>query len=161
MLHNLIAQDEEARTPLTWEAMYPAGFEETPAEVLRVRNQTTRRLIWADRLAPDLKRIHPVGTDLPQECVALMAQAFSSALFHTLYRVPSYQDWFESDSQKIAFDIHARMLQHLQSRRGNRVWVLKGPAHVFSLGPLLNRYPDARLIQTHRDPLKAMRLCEV
>ena len=85
-----------------------------------------------------------------------MAPGFTSALFHTLYRVPSYQDWFESDLQTPGFDLHYRTLQQLQFRRGTRRWVLKGPAHLFSLGAVLRRYPDARLIQTHRDPLRAI-----
>ena len=156
VLHNLISLDTAVRTPLTWEVMYPAGSTETPDDIRRIKNQTTTRLNWADRLAPEFKRIHPTGADLPQECVALMAQGFSSALFHTLYRVPSYQDWFENDSQTLGFDMHHRILQHLQAAGDGNRWVLKGPAHLFSLAPLLKRYPDARLIQTHRDPLRAM-----
>jgi hypothetical protein len=34
--------------------------------------------------------------------------------------------------------------------------VLKAPGHLFSLGALLRRYPNARIVQTHRDPLRAM-----
>ena len=156
LLHGLIAQDPATRTPLTWEVMYPAGFAETPRGVNRVKRKTTTRLVWADRLAPEFKRIHPIGADLPQECVALMAHGFSSLLFHSIHRVPSYQDWFERDSQTLAFDIHHRILQHLQARRGAKRWVLKGPGHLFGLRPLLQRYPDAKLVQIHRDPLKVM-----
>ena len=156
VLHNLIALDSEVRAPLTWEVMYPGNLVATPDDIRRMKNQTAVRLNWADRLAPEFKRIHPIGVELPQECVALTAQAFSSALFHTLHRVPSYQNWFENDSQTLAFDMHRRMLQHLQARRGGGRWVLKNPAHLFSLKPLIDRYPDARLIQLHRDPLRTM-----
>jgi hypothetical protein len=70
--------------------------------------------------------------------------------------VHSYEDWFENASQNLAYDFHRRLLQHLQaSRPGNR-WVLKAPGHLFSLGALLHRYPNARIVQTHRDPLRAM-----
>ena len=156
VLYNLIALDTTVRTPLTWEVMYPADPAEVPGDVERIRRRTGARLKWAHRLAPRLARLHPIGVDLPQECVALMAQGFRSALFHTLHRVPAYQDWFERDSQRLAFDMHRRMLQHLQARRGGERWLLKNPAHLFSLPPLLRRYPDARLIQLHRDPLRAM-----
>lgn len=156
VLHNLMALDTTVRTPLTWEVMYPASAAATPDESRQAKRRAVRRLAWADRLMPDLKRIHPIGADLPQECVAITAQVFSSALFHTLHRVPSYQDWFENDSQTLAFDMHHRMLQHLQGSRGGDRWVLKNPAHLFSLTPLIDRYPDARLIQLHRDPLRTM-----
>ena len=156
LLHNLLVLDPAARAPLTWEAMFPAGIRESPDALRRARNQAAARLAWVDRFVPEFKRIHPLGADRPEECVALMAPGFTSALFHTLYRVPSYQDWFESDSQTLGFEFHFRMLQQLQSHRDTSRWVLKGPAHLFSLEALLARYPDARLIQTHRDPLRAV-----
>jgi len=156
LLHGLMGQDPAVKTPTTWEVMYPAGYPETPTAVNRAKRRTATRLDWADRLAPELKRIHPIGPALPQECVALMAQAFTSQLFHTMHDVPSYQNWLENNGLELAYDIHYRMLQHLQARRGNRRWVLKAPAHLFSLGPLLRRYPDARIIHTHRDPLTAI-----
>ena len=156
LLHNLMVQDPRARAPLTWEVMFPAGFRESPHGLRRARKQAATRLAWVDRFDPGFKRIHPLGADRPEECVALMAPGFTSALFHTLYRVPSYQDWFESDPQTLGFEFHFRILQQLQSRRGAGRWVLKGPAHLFSLKALLARYPDARLIQTHRDPLRAV-----
>ena len=156
LLHNLLAQDPDTRVPLTWEAMFPAGYPESPSALRRAKWKASARLAMANRIAPDFHRIHPVGFDRPEECVALMAPGFTSALFHTLYRVPSYQDWFESARQTPGFEMHFRVLQQLQFRRGTHRWVLKGPAHLFSLEALLRRYPDARLIQTHRDPLRAI-----
>jgi hypothetical protein len=40
-------------------------------------------------------------------------------------------------------------------RPGSR-WVLKAPGHLFALEGLLERYPDARIIHTHRDPLRVI-----
>lgn len=34
--------------------------------------------------------------------------------------------------------------------------MLKAPGHLFALQALLERYPDAKIIQTHRDPLRVM-----
>ncbi len=162
LLHNLLVQDPDTRAPRTWETMYPAGYPETPSTIRRAKWKTSARLALANRIAPQFRRIHPVGADRPEECVALMAPGLTSALFHTLYRVPSYQDWFEMDRQNLGFDTHFRLLQLLQFLRGpagkrqQSRWVLKCPAHLFSLKALLRRYPDAQLIQTHRDPLRAI-----
>jgi hypothetical protein len=93
-----------------------------------------------------------------------------SIQFHTTHDVPSYQDWFENASQRLAFDFHHRFLQHLQAKRATAMdggsaanagaicgrWVLKAPGHLFALEGLLERYPDARIIHTHRDPLRVM-----
>jgi len=154
-LHGLISEDPANRTPLTWEVMFPAA-PRSAAEVARVRAQTSARLAWADRLAPEFMRIHPIAADLPQECIAITAQVFMSIQFHTTHDVASYQDWFERAPQKLAFDFHHRFLQHLQAKSAGDRWVLKAPGHLFALAGLLERYPDARIIHTHRDPLRVM-----
>jgi hypothetical protein len=161
-LHGLISEDPANRAPLTWEVMYPAASR-SPGDVARARSQAETRLGWADRLAPEFMRIHPIAADLPQECIAITAQVFMSIQFHTTHDVPSYQDWFENASQRLAFDFHHRFLQHQQAKTttgaisgaGAR-WVLKAPGHLFALEGLLERYPDARIIHTHRDPLRVM-----
>jgi Sulfotransferase family len=154
-LHGIISEDPANRTPLTWEVMYPAVSRATE-DIARARAQTDVRLNWADRLAPEFMRIHPIAADLPQECIAITAQVFMSIQFHTTHDVPSYQDWFESASQDLAFDFHQRFLQHLQAKSSGDRWVLKAPGHLFALEGLLKRYPDARIIHTHRDPLRVM-----
>jgi hypothetical protein len=154
-LHGLISEDPGNRTPLTWEVMYPAAGR-SPEQVARTRAQTGMRLDWADRLAPEFMRIHPIAPDLPQECIAITAQVFMSIQFHTTHNVASYQDWLEAAAQKLGFDFHRRFLQHLQAKSSGDRWVLKAPGHLFALAGLLERYPDARIIHTHRDPLRVM-----
>ncbi|HEU4618390.1 MAG TPA: sulfotransferase [Gammaproteobacteria bacterium] len=156
LLHGLMCQDPHNRVPLTWEVMYPAGYSNDPESVARIRRRTASRLAWANRLAPEFKRIHPIAPDLPQECIAITAQVFMSIQFHTTHNVPSYEDWFERDSQHLAYRFHHRLLQHLQARRPGRRWILKAPGHLFALRALLERYPRAKIVQTHRDPLRVM-----
>src|SRR5262245_51299884 len=96
ILHELLAQDPANRVPMTWEVMYPwppparASFESDPriAEV-------ARHFDGIDRVLPGFQAMHPMGAQLPQECVALTAHDFASLIFHTSYRVPSYQAWLD------------------------------------------------------------------
>ncbi|HLF12124.1 MAG TPA: sulfotransferase [Gammaproteobacteria bacterium] len=156
LLHGLMSEDPANRVPRTWEVMYPAARTTTAADLNRARARTTSRLAWANRLAPEFKRIHPIAPDLPQECIAITAQVFMSIQFHTTHDVRSYEDWLERDSQRLGYDFHYRFLQHLQAKRPGKRWVLKAPGHLFALEALLTRYPDAKVIQTHRDPLRVM-----
>jgi hypothetical protein len=156
LLHGLMSEDPENRVPRTWEVMYPSRFPNTPEGMGKARQLTSTRLGWANRLAPQFKKIHPIAADLPQECIAITAQVFMSIQFHTTHDVSSYENWFEQDSQALAYAFHRRLLQHLQSRRPGARWVLKAPGHLFALDALLAEYPDARIIQTHRDPLRVM-----
>jgi hypothetical protein len=156
LLHGLMSEDAENRVPRTWEVMYPATFPNTPEGIDAARQLTAQRLEWANRLAPQFRTIHPLAPDLPQECIAITAQVFSSIQFHTTHDVPSYEAWLEGRSQSLAYEFHYRLLQHLEARRPGRRWVLKAPGHLFALDDLLARYPDAKIIHTHRDPLRVM-----
>src|SRR5690606_9944498 len=55
-----------------------------------------------------------------------------------------------------AYRIHKMTLQALQLGAENRRWVLKAPEHTTQLDSLLKVYPDAMLVQNHRDPAKVM-----
>jgi hypothetical protein len=154
LLHGLLAADPASRTPQTWEVMYPAQDHQASDDQLMDR--CDGRLRWANRLAPGFKKIHPIAAVLPQECIAITAQVFQSIQFHTTHNVASYQDWLEQQDQALAYRFHRRLLQHLQFRRPVARWVLKAPGHLFALPGLLDEYPQARIVQTHRDPLRVM-----
>jgi len=156
LLFNLLALDPDNRTPLTWEVMHPS-----PPPGRRDRDDgraaaCDRALRWFGRMAPDYRKIHPVGAYLPQECIAITSQAFASVRFHRTHYVPSYREWLDGADLGPAYRWHHAFLQHLSWGVDAVRWVLKTPAHVFGLGPLLSVYPDARVIQTHRDPVKAL-----
>jgi len=156
LLHGLLAQDAEFRVPKTWEIMFPATYSENPDESSKARERARNRLDWANRLAPGFKRIHAIAPELPQECIVITAHVLLSTQFHTACNVPSYQNWFEREPQNLAYEFHHRLLQHLQVKRTAQRWVLKAPGHLFALDALLKRYPDAKIIQTHRSPLQVI-----
>ncbi len=154
LLHMLLAADPDHRAPLCWEVMSPsppAGNHEQ--ERIQRADKSLRSL---RRLAPTFEHVHATGAELPQECVSLMSPSFLSDQFDTMYNVPSYRAWFFQQDLRPAYEFHRRFLQHLQQRKKARRWVLKAPAHLFALPTLLSIYPDARLVQTHREPIEAI-----
>jgi hypothetical protein len=48
------------------------------------------------------------------------------------------------------------ILQVLQHGAAPRTWLLKTPGHLMTLDLLFATYPDAWVVQTHRDPAKTM-----
>jgi len=156
LLHGLLAQDPNNRAPLSWEVMYPASYHNDPMGARQARERAAKRLAWANRLAPAFKRIHPIDADLPQECIAITAHVLRSIQFHTTNDLPSYQGWLEGSNQSDAYAFHRQLIQHLEYGSPGRRWVFKAPGHLFALAELLQQYPDARIIQTHRNPLNVV-----
>jgi hypothetical protein len=157
ILHELLAQDSRNRVPMTWEVMHPwppperSTYESDP----RIA-QVERHFAGVDRVIPGFKSMHPMGALLPQECVALTAHEFATMLYHTTNRVPTYQRWLDGADLRGVYRAHRRWLQYLQWKCPGERWVLKSPGHLWALDALLGEYPDACIVQTHRDPLKVI-----
>lgn len=155
VLHNLLSQDAAFRSPLGWEVMdsrQPAAARERERLIVRAR----RRCEWIYWLAPDLKVMHEVNVLHPQECIQILGHTFESYFFQDMGHVPGYLRWLERRDLTPSYHFHRRMLQHLQHGRALRAWILKAPAHLFAMDALLDVYPDAHIVQTHRDPLTVM-----
>jgi hypothetical protein len=156
ILHQLLAQDPATRVPLTWEIDRPVPPPETATYDADPRiAEVDETLAGVDLVLPGFKAMHPMAAQLPQECVRITASDFRSMIFPTQYRVPSYARWLlhEADMRP-AYRWHRMFLEHLQSRCPAQRWVLKSPGHLWALDALLGEYPNALLVQTHRDPLR-------
>ncbi len=158
ILYDLLAQDPDLRAPRTWEVDRPVPPPETATFATDPRiGEVQATIDLADSLIPGFTTFHPIGARLGQECVRITAGDFRSMIFPIQYRVPSYNRWLLHDADLApAYRWHRRYLQHLQSRHPARQWLLKSPAHLWHLDALAGEYPDAIVVQTHRDPLKVI-----
>ena len=55
-----------------------------------------------------------------------------------------------------AYAFEKPFLQYLQSARRGEHWILKTPGHLMWLDALLEVFPDALLVQTHRNPTQVL-----
>jgi Sulfotransferase family len=158
ILFDVLAQDPANRVPLTWEVDQPwpppatATYESDP----RI-DEVDAKLANVDLLIPGFRAMHDMGARLGQECVRITAADFRSMIFATQYRVPEYQRWLLHKADMApAYRYHRLFLQYLQSAHSADRWVIKSPAHLWSLGAMFDEYPNALTVQTHRDPLRVI-----
>jgi hypothetical protein len=158
ILHDILACDPQSRAPLTWEVMFPSPPPETATFTTDQRiADCAATFPDHDMQLPGFDAIHPMGPQLTQECVVMMGETMCTPLFHNQFRVPGYEDWLDHEADfGPVYDFHHRQLQHLQSGHAGDRWVLKTGAHLWGLDHLLKTYPDARIVFTHRDPVKSM-----
>ena len=158
ILHDILAQDPANRAPMTWEVTFPSPPPETATFETDPRIETCEAMFPdIDARQPGFKAIHPMGARLSQECIVMWGEAMCTPLFHNQFRVPSYQDWVDQVADfRPVYDFHRKQLQHLQSRHAGERWVLKTGGHMWALEKMLETYPDARVVFTHRDPVDSV-----
>jgi Sulfotransferase family len=143
-LRELLAEDPESRAPRVWEVMFPVPIHNAVRNKVdpRVR-KTEAQLWWFRRLAPGADSVYPMRACSPHECVAIC-------------HIPTYQAFLETVDLRPTYSWQKRFLQHLQLYSPTRRWVLKSPDHVYGLEELFLVFPDAVIIQTHRNPLDVL-----
>jgi Sulfotransferase family len=105
---------------------------------------------------PEFIGVHYLAADQVEECWQLLRQSMRSVSFECLAHLPGYSSWLHGQDWTAAYRRHRRNLQLIGLNDTGRRWVLKNPSHLFALDALLAVYPDALVIQTHREPAVAI-----
>lgn len=162
MLHRVMAEDPDFDAALWYEVRFPAPFDgwkpgepdaRIPAAEEEVRMTTEG--------APELMAIHPFAATAPDEEIMLLEQSFQSRVPESYCDIPSFSDWLDAQDQQPGYDYLLRSLkflqwQHRQEGRARPRWVLKAPHHLDHMPRLFKILPDAKVIQTHRDPVESV-----
>jgi len=157
LLHDALAQDPAHRAPLTWEVEQPVPPPRPETFETDPRIAVAEELYAVtDALIPGFRTIHQIGGRHAQECGRIMGTAFISTIFPYQYHVPGYMQWWLHDAVRDghiagAYVWHRRFLEVLQSEHRAERWLIKWPSHIWTLPQLMAEYPDALLVQTHRD----------
>jgi hypothetical protein len=157
-LHELLAEDSQNRVPRVWEVMFPIpGHNSTRSRVEPRVHKAEACLWWFRMLAPRANSVYPIRACTPHECVAIHSYTLLSEEFAMICRIPAYEAFLREANFVPAYAWQKRFLQYLQLSCPTRQWILKSPDHVHTLEHLLTVFPDAVVIQTHRNPLEVLR----
>jgi hypothetical protein len=153
----LFDRDSRFRLIRTWESTMPSpppGLDPASAET---RREAWREMQKARPHFEGFEALHLYDEDGSDECHAFLQQSWGSAGLHNLYRVPEFFDWL-LDGVDLAetYRVHKRQLQCLQWASPRKPWALKYPNHVIAMNEILEVYPDARFVMTHRDPAQVI-----
>ncbi len=163
-LHRLLACDARWSHLRAWEGLNPAprllpawpplGPDVAARQREAQAVQAQRRLRY-----PLADRLHPMAVDSAEEEALLMNHTFSNLSVLGLYDMPGWWRWFAQADHASAYRALARQLQLVAWTRGDapgQRWLLKASQHMLNLPALLAVFPQAKIVFTHRDPLKTV-----
>ena len=151
--YDLLCLDPEARAPAEWEMYipWPPPEEATYDSDPRIAQVNAMYENWIKH-APQLLDIQRFDATQPGECNHGMQYHFASTNFPAELGVPDFADWLRQSDAPGQYVSHKRLLQNFQWKGPRGRWTLKSPQHLFDLPGLLEAYPGAMLVWTHRDP---------
>jgi hypothetical protein len=164
-LQNLISADPALRFLPYWESIEPLpapGDEPAPADAEAtgwVDPRITRsddNLAIIDQAMPYFRRMFDIGSRHAHEEINLLAIDFSTMYFDTMAPMPTWREYYLAHDQRPHYAYMRTVLKALQFLRGGDRWILKSPQHLEQFGPLIDTFPDATVLVTHRDPVSVI-----
>ena len=156
-LSQLVAADPQFRSLRTWESAAPVPPPETATEHTDPRIAATEQgIAMMDEAFPLMQTMHHTEATTATECQDLMGMSFRTAHFDGFARVPSYMEWVVDTDMRETYRYHRRVLRLLQWHCPPTLWHLKTPVHMFALDALVEAYPNARFLWSHRDPTRVL-----
>ena len=143
-----------------WQVIQPALISGDRSESPQARIDETEAFVrWFDEASPDTKFGHALATHEPEEESFILEQTLKSPVLMGWAPMPSYLGWLMTQDLSAQF-LHLRdTLKYLQWQglaRADRPWLLKSPLYSGMEPLLLQTFPDARLLMTHRSPAETI-----
>ncbi len=163
-LHRLLASDPNFLHLESWESVFPVPYPE--CFTARAQGRTDPRIKALEQglkavlyMSPQVAAVHPLGTFEVEEEIGLLQHGFSSQIFEIQARLPSFAKWLMTHEQHAAYEymvVLMKIISWFRDDPEDKPWVLKTPQHMQDLDALLHVFPNARLVCSHRDPIKCV-----
>jgi hypothetical protein len=154
LLHHLLALDPDHRVLRFWEALHPLPPDAGGPAPDVLRAQAERWLEGFRRLVPEFEAVHRATATGPEECDALLQNAFASQHFDDMFDAPDYSSWLAGALLPGEYAHYALQLRVLSG--DGRRWALKSPSHLGHLDALLAALPGSTAVVLHRHPHQAV-----
>jgi hypothetical protein len=152
-LHYLMGQDPGLQKLEYWLAAQP---QPRPPRETWASNPdyeaAVKELDFLYSTTPDLMAVHEMNADWPEECRHILALSFTDDRFESAATLTGYNDWYHGTTHAITYALHRRVVELIGSTDREHRWLFKYPVHLRQLPAFFDVYPDACIIQTHRDP---------
>ena len=156
-LSQLVAADPQFRSLRMWESQACTPPPETATQHSDPRiAEAAAGLAMMDEMFPRMRSLYSSEPEAATECQDLMGMSFRTFHFDGVVRVPGYLSWLMQCDMRETYAYHRRVLKLLQWHCPPTLWHLKTPVHMFALDALVEAYPDAKFLWSHRDPAKVM-----
>ncbi len=154
-LQRLLGNLPEFRGVISWEIVNPVPTSKK--KNYYGMHQAKMAHVALNYINPEFKSIHSVKHDSLEEEVVIMDHAFVSTATQAALNVPNYAKWLEQQDQTRYYEDLNMWLQLLNWRKpAEQFFLLKSPHHMEYMDMFMTVFPDTKIIQTHRNPVKTL-----
>jgi Sulfotransferase family len=157
-LHRMLAAHPDLQSLPLYKLLFPAPLGPTAAGGEDPRIAIAEQVSAAMRdNFPEFFAGHPMLPREPDEEVWMLDLVTRGWMPCYTANVPTFRAWTDRQDLDTWYDYLRKLLQMFQwhDRAAGKMWVIKAPEHMGHLDLLFDRFPEATIVQTHRDPVTA------
>lgn len=140
-----------------WELLTPIPAHSDAAIDRRRRVRIARNTLRPSYLvAPEMSEIHAIQAETLEECWYLFCHTFTVLNWDVMTGLHDYGRWLLGHDMRPAYQEYKTWLKVLVWRNPARQLLLKCPEHLWFVDALLDTFPDAGIVWTHRDPVSSI-----
>lgn len=140
-----------------WELLTPIPVHSDATIDRRRRVREARNTLFPSYLvAPEMSEIHAIGAETLEECWYLFVHTFTVLNWDIMTGLHDYGRWLLGHDMRPAYEEYKTWLKVLTWRNPARQLLLKCPEHLWFVDALLDTFPDAGIVWTHRDPVSCI-----
>ena len=106
-------------------------------------------LSFQNFLTPDIKAIHFVENNGPEECSKILLSTFITQIYPLMFKLPAYEKEIDRESFEYTYEFYFKALSLIRSDQD--IFLLKAPMHIQALDQLRKNSQNAPLVFLHRD----------
>jgi hypothetical protein len=160
-LMRMLASPDSVQKTLYWRVLYPGRFTSATLTEPDPRIAAARGGgEFNSEGNAEMEAVHVMTAEEVEEDTFILESAFTDRAWAMSYGAPtSWYDYAAELPQLQTYRYGRGLLQYLQWQDGGkqgRPWLLKSPFHMAHLRELLDCYPGAVVVHTHRDPRQSI-----
>lgn len=158
-LHKMLSAPDNVQKTLLWKLLNPAPFPDTKPRELDPRIAAVANSSLLTDGKPERDAAHRIAVHEVEEEGIVYQMSFQDYNWDLILHSPTYFNWIMSESSADSYRLAKTVFQYLQWQDGgkrDRPWVFKSVSHLAYVDTLLESFPNATLIQPHRDPHKCI-----
>lgn len=154
LVQHLLALEPGARGLQFWELLNATPVHDDPISDHKKRLAAAEQMLKFVLLtSPETPVVHDITATTLEECWYLLSHSFAVYNWDLQSGLDHYGDWMVQQDMRVPYREYRRTLQVMAHWQPTGRFVLKCPDHMWFLDSLLDVFPDAAIVWTHRDPV--------
>ena len=157
-LQRMMSADPANQSLLFWKILNFAPFPEALSDQPDPRISVAKAACEYSATAhPEVLKVHAAYYDQADEDSYLVGASYEHFVNTVTLSEQDYCSYIQTRPRENSYQFLHTVLKYLQWQEGGKrgPWILKAPTHLGYIGTIFSEFPNATLVQTHRDVVTA------